>query len=311
MLSIFKKKKIVATHNGTFHADDLFACAALSLWHAKRGEVIKIVRTRDMRTIEAADIVVDVGGLYDPNTNRYDHHQKEGAGTHANGIPYAAFGLVWKHFGLDLCNGNRNVWEEIDRDMVIPLDAADNGVDLLTLKYEGISPYNGARVFLIDTPTWKENGKNLDKIFIGGVARIVHTLAREIEVAMANEEGRQILMKAYEASADKRIVVLDTPYEFSRYLYQDVFSRLPEPIYFVYPSGHCTNWKVEAITKSPATLESRKLLPEAWRGFMDSDKRLAEVTGVSDALFCHRSGFLMTATSKASALVLAQKALEA
>ena len=30
-MSIFKKKKICVTHNGSFHADDLFAMAALSI----------------------------------------------------------------------------------------------------------------------------------------------------------------------------------------------------------------------------------------------------------------------------------------
>ena len=35
-----------------------------------------IVRSRNDDTLKSCDIVVDVGGVYDPNTHRYDHHQR-------------------------------------------------------------------------------------------------------------------------------------------------------------------------------------------------------------------------------------------
>lgn len=34
-----------------------------------------VTRTRDYALLEAMDVVVDVGGVYDPATHRYDHHQ--------------------------------------------------------------------------------------------------------------------------------------------------------------------------------------------------------------------------------------------
>ena len=39
------KKIIIATHSGSFHADDLFAVATLSLLLGK--ENIEVIRTRD------------------------------------------------------------------------------------------------------------------------------------------------------------------------------------------------------------------------------------------------------------------------
>jgi uncharacterized UPF0160 family protein len=36
-----------------------------------------LVRTRDAAKLEECDIVVDVGGVYDPAKHRYDHHQVE------------------------------------------------------------------------------------------------------------------------------------------------------------------------------------------------------------------------------------------
>ena len=72
----------VATHPGTFHADDVFAIAALRLAHVQ----VEIVRTRDEEAQAAADVRVDVGGRSDPATGDYDHHQRGGAGERANGI---------------------------------------------------------------------------------------------------------------------------------------------------------------------------------------------------------------------------------
>ncbi|WP_353864488.1 MYG1 family protein [Svornostia abyssi] len=66
----------VATHDGSFHADDVFAIAVLRL----RTPDLEIVRTRDTDVIAACDARVDVGLHSDPATGDFDHHQKGGAG---------------------------------------------------------------------------------------------------------------------------------------------------------------------------------------------------------------------------------------
>ena len=106
MFNFLKKRKVVVTHDGSFHTDDVFAVATLSIYYKNR---IKIIRTRDEKIMGKADIVLDVGEIYDPSTNRFDHHQKEGAGTRDGGVPYASFGLLWKHFGLEICGEDEEV----------------------------------------------------------------------------------------------------------------------------------------------------------------------------------------------------------
>lgn len=64
----------IGTHNGTFHCDEALACALLRLLPQYRDA--EIVRTRDPKKLAACDIVVDVGGEYDPKRHRYDHHQR-------------------------------------------------------------------------------------------------------------------------------------------------------------------------------------------------------------------------------------------
>lgn len=36
----------------------------------------EIVRTRDTAVLAECDVVVDVGGEFDPKRHRYDHHQR-------------------------------------------------------------------------------------------------------------------------------------------------------------------------------------------------------------------------------------------
>ena len=55
---------IVATHNGPFHADDVLAWALLRQFME---EDLELIRTRDANRLNEADIVIDVGGEYDPH----------------------------------------------------------------------------------------------------------------------------------------------------------------------------------------------------------------------------------------------------
>src|SRR3954452_2654569 len=104
----------VATHDGSFHADEVFALAALSLL----GEPLEIVRTRDRDVIAACDVRVDVGFRADPASGDFDHHQREGAGERPGGVRYASFGLVWREHGAALCGGDAEVAARVDESLV-------------------------------------------------------------------------------------------------------------------------------------------------------------------------------------------------
>lgn len=302
-MSFFIKNKICVTHDGRFHADDLFATAVLSILNNGN---IEIIRTRNQNIIDDGDYVYDVGGLYDPGRDLFDHHQKGGAGARPNGVPYASFGLVWNKYGEHIC-GSREVANLIDEKIVCSIDAIDNGVDISKPLFKDIAPYYATQIFLAAQPTWKEDMNNIDQIFIEQVNLVVQILSREIEVAKSEIEAHDIIMNAYENAFDKRIIILD--YNFPRYIFQRVLSSLPEPIYLISPSNNNTEWKVEAISESPETLNSRKPFPEQWRGMSRNDEEMEELEGVSDLIFCHKSGFLLHTISKESALKLAQKSL--
>ena len=66
--------QVIGTHCDAFHCDEVTACTML-LYTNKYVEPL-IVRTRDQSVLDTLDIIVDVGGVYDVEKLRFDHHQK-------------------------------------------------------------------------------------------------------------------------------------------------------------------------------------------------------------------------------------------
>lgn len=292
----------VATHSGPYHADDVFSLAALGI--LLDPEEIIIVRTRDQKIIEQADYVVDVGGEYDSLRKRFDHHQIEGAGERPNGIPYASFGLVWKEYGEKLA-GSRSAAEYIDQKLVQAIDADDNGISIWEPKFSGIRPYTIQTALSAFRPTWKEKISN-DDVFVGMVALAKKILMREIEIAQVFIEADSVVRHVYENSSNKQIISFEKDHPFGSGVIGSVLSEYKEPIYAIAYEPEADRWHILTVD-AEEKFSMRKALPEEWRG--KKDEELQKVTGVSDAMFCHRNGFLAVAKSKEGAVALAEKAL--
>ena len=300
-----KKRKIrIVTHGTGFHSDDVFGVATLLLF--LKDKDVEVIRTWDMEIISQGDYVLDIGGVYDPDTNRFDHHQEGGAGKRENGIEYASFGLIWKKFGSDVA-GSPEVATQIDRRLVQPVDAVDNGIELLEPIIEGVFPYTLQRVVGTFEPTHNPTPEDLFKGFMDAVVFAQKILYSEIDIAQKFCAAQQRAQSLYEKSEDKRIIIFDTEDTWGRNILTNTLVPFSEPLYFVHP--HKTgNWQVVAVTTGVMTYEMRKRFPEEWSG--KRDEALAKITGIADATFCHRSGFMCVAKTKEGAIALAHKALE-
>lgn len=294
-----KNVKTIVTHSGNFHADEVFACATLSILF--KGDV-EIKRSREPEVWATGDLVVDVGGEYDAMRNRFDHHQVGGAGARENGIPYASFGLVWKQFGEQVV-GSAYVANRIDGELVQPIDAGDNGVETFALKGE-VAPYLLQDAMCALRPAWNEE-RTEDEGFFEAFEIAKKVLSRAIIHACSAKEGTARAEEAYVRAEDKRIVVLD-----HHYPWYEALRAHPEPLFVVKPArGDEYMWKVEAVRDDTHSFKNRKDLPLAWAGKFR--KELAEITGVSDALFCHNKRFIAAAGSREGAIALAKLAIEA
>lgn len=75
----------IGTHSGVFHCDDALACFMLKC--LPKFKDAQVIRSRDETILKDCDVVVDVGGVYDPATLRFDHHQRGFAETLSSVVP--------------------------------------------------------------------------------------------------------------------------------------------------------------------------------------------------------------------------------
>ena len=285
--------KTIVTHNGNFHADDVFSVAALKSIFSS----FTLIRTRDLEIIAKADIVIDVGGEYDAETGRFDHHQRGGAGERENGIPYSSFGLIWQKYGLDICQGNQDVANALDAGLVSSIDAIDCGH--VKGVPEGISLSQTISMF---NPTWQEDS-HFDSCFDEAVNFASRVLTRFIAAANGGISAKTIVANAIDNAQDPRVIVLEkyTPWKTT------VHAISNKALYMIYPSG-TGQWRIQTVPVEPGSFEDRKPLPKEWAGL--SDAALQDKTGIDDAMFCHNGLFIAGAETFEGTMKMAVIALQ-
>ncbi len=294
-------KMQVATHDGSFHADEVFAIAALGLLP----EPVEVVRTRAPDLLAAADLRVDVGFRCEPLAGDFDHHQRDFDLVRDNGVGYASFGLVWREFGPQVCAGDQEVADAVEGSLVQAVDANDTGQQIAQSAIEGVHPMTVNAVIGGFNARWDEDltADEERERFDAAVELASGILAREIGSAAAGRRAVHIVRDAIATTKDPRIVVLpdNVPWK------QVVATEASEALFVIYPKRQ--GFGIEAVPAELGTFENRRDLPATWAGLEDAD--LASATGVDDALFCHSKRFLAVARSREGIERLAALALQA
>jgi uncharacterized UPF0160 family protein len=289
----------VATHDGSFHADEIFALATLSLLD----DTIDIVRTRDRDALAAADLRVDVGFASEPATGDFDHHQKGGAGERPNGVRYASFGLVWREYGARVCDGDAEVAARVDQSLVQGVDANDTGQTISEPLVGDIRPMTVSGVVAAMNPAWDEELEPAeeDARFDEAVVLATRILERELAGAAAFARAQALVRAAIGRAEDPRLIELDRNMPWR----DAVVTGAPEALYVMYPKTD--GWGMQAVPRELGTFANRRDLPAAWAGLSGDD--LVAVTGVPDAMFCHSARFYVSAGSRDGIERLARLAL--
>ena len=264
---ILKKDASAWTHNGKFHADDVFSAALLLYLNPE----IRIFRGNRVPE-DFTGIVFDIG------RGRYDHHQKDSR-IRENGIPYAAFGLLWEELGADILG--EELAEKFDESFVQPLDNNDNTGEKNELA-SLIGSFN---------PAWDSEDNN-DEAFFQAVSVAGMILDHKFERYLGNERADQRvneLLKAKEEQSpenteDSRILVLPE--------FVPCQKRLSETqiAFVIFPSnrgGYCIQPQ-----KKEYSMNYKCSFPSEWLGL--EGEELVQATGLESASFCHKGGFLMT-----------------
>lgn len=289
--------KTIVTHSGAFHADDVFAVATLQL--AFGVDEVTVIRSRDAAVIATADIVVDVGGVYDVAAQRFDHHQN-GAPVRANGIPYAAFGLVWQTYGEQV-GESLAVATALEKKIVLAVDADDNGITLTDVRDADIPPFELAQVIRSFVPE-RGSDANSDEAFFEAVVFVRGLLSRLIVKKTASLAMEAVVAANYAAAVDKRVLV------FTESVSAGACIDYPDVMVVVMPDNPAINqnWLASTVRVAQDTFDARVYFPESWRGLRDAE--LAAVSGIPDAIFCHKAGFMFVAASREGAMMAAERA---
>jgi uncharacterized UPF0160 family protein len=327
----------IATHNGTFHCDEVLAVHMLRRTATYRDA--PVLRSRDDAVLATADVVVDVGGVYNPDTHRYDHHQREFAHTFDPEGPRArtklsSAGLVYKHFGREVVANvlakNNVLLGEKDLETVYlktydafveAVDAVDNGISQYVTdqppRYDS-STGLGARVGRLNAE-WNEpnspetQDENFEKAVVLAGAEFDDCVER---IAKSWLPARAIILSAMKARQSDddlgRILVLREWAPWKDHLFtiegEEAVAGTSGPVqYVVYKDMTGGSWRVQAVPCSKGSFESRTPLPEAWRGLRD--ETLSNLAGIEKCIFVHASGFIGGNQTFDGALEMARKAL--
>jgi uncharacterized UPF0160 family protein len=266
-----------------------------------------------VRLIESGDIVWDVGTTFDPARNRFDHHQR-GAPTRPDGTPFSAAGLIWQVYGARAvaallgAGAPEGVAEaiaaELDDSVLRRIDELDNGVSPRgPVLDDGLGL---GRLIGDFNPTWDSpaaTGPQAgDAAFLEAAHFAAGVLGRRVDMLRARHLADGLVLAAYAAAEDPRILVLDQGMPWKN----TVFARHLPVIYGVSPSSN-GNWMVDTMPPEKDSFAQRLPLPEAWAGL--EREALAAISGVPDAVFVHVRRFVGAARSRAGALEMARKAL--
>lgn len=310
---------LIATHGGKFHADDAWAVAVLKVLFPDAA----IIRTREQARIDAADFAIDVGGVWDPATGRFDHHQKEFNGARASGVPYASAGLVWRDFGarcvaaLALQGTGETLSDDtaqqiayaIDVDIVQYLDLSDVGV-----AKNAPGSYGLSAVVSGFNPGWLDEqrlgyGEAVDAYRMGQFMRAVEFLTDIMGNAVRYRVGAMLAVtqvrQAEVLEGGKLLFLKNAALPWSSI----VRKEMPKILFVISHSLTENRYILHTVSVDTESFDARADLPETWAGLREAD--LAAVTGVPDAVFCHTGRFIAAARSYDGIRTMARQALDA
>ena len=290
--------QIVVTHSGSFDPDDVLSVTVVRMFLGD--EQIQVVRSRDQEIIENADWVLDVGGVYDVATNRFDHHQN-GVPQRENGVPYSAFGLVWREYGLKVC-GSQVIADEIEDRLALAIDAADNHINVCTASNPAVLPFEFYDVIDSFKPIWGSD-ETFDSEFMNAVDFAKKLLERLILQTKGRLGLNQYIQMQYEQMTEKAVIVFEEPIARHALVGFHEVKVVVSPV----PASDIEGWMAATVPTAKRGFKNHVAFPFTWAGLVDDE--LALVSGISGAIFCHKERYVFVAKTKEAALQAAWEAI--
>ena len=252
------------THSGNFHADDVMSSAFLKLVNPS------IIIERGFSVPKDYDgIVFDIG------LGEFDHHQVDNE-IRENGIPYAAFGKLWREFSHELGLTQQSL-DCIESLVVQPVDYTDNTGEYNPLSF-CIKCFN---------PDWNSD-QSSDETFNEAVEFAKLALEQVVKHYKAVEAAEKEMAEAVK-TMQNGIIVLE------HYVPMNSLDAVEDAKLVVFPSNR-GGWNINAV-------KGHFEFPEAWVGASADELSLPGLT------FCHPGRFMCCAETREQAINIAKIAL--
>jgi len=315
----------IATHSGTFQTDE--ALAVYLVKQLPQYQHSQLIRTRDPNIYDKATLTLDVGGVYNHNLLKYDHHQRDFNEyfQDKNVTKLSTSGLIYRHYGKiiilqkypPLNNNELNyVYFQMYDQFMECIDAVDNGVEISnSLKYHDHTGLS-SRIKRLN-PRWNESRNDSDERF-----ELASTICGKEFMDMLNNivinylPARDIVSKSmknrFEIDSSGEIACFnDGGLPWIQHLYyierELNINNCDKNIKFLLYPDNNNLWRCQAVTIEGKQFSNRVNLPYSWRGLRGEE--LKKVSGINGVEFCHGSGFIGGARNYGGVLEMAKRAL--
>ena len=285
------KRDVVArsfgTHNGTFHADEVTACALLLLFD--KIDLNKIIRTRNIEELVNCDFICDVGGIYDPTRHWFDHHQLS---YHGN---LSSAGMVLKYL-KDQKIIEEKLFDYFNTSLIIGVDEVDNGNVSMQM---GHCSFSGVIANFVPA-SHEVSEEKMKKAFIEALDFTLNHLKRLISKFENIQKCRKVIEE--EMQKHQEVMVFEVSMPWIEVFFELGGENHPA-LFIIMPTGK--HWKLRGIPPSyDKRMDVRFPLPQEWAG-LQNDK-LAKKTNIEGAIFCHKGAFISIWKTKEDALKAVQ-----
>jgi uncharacterized UPF0160 family protein len=270
-------------HDGSFHADDVTACALMLYFELIDRD--KILRTRNYDRLDTCEFVCDVGGIYDPSKKRFDHHQATYLGS------MSSAGMIWEYLHSEKII-NDEIFEYFKERFIHGVDEVDNGIRF--------PPYGHAdfsSVVATFTPvSYDATDEDMDDAFFEAVDFVLQYIEKMVQKFNYLEKCKETVGQVMHVMQECLIFDKKMPW------LEPFFALGGEqhPAEFVImPAGN--HWKLRGVPPSyEKRMEVRRPLPERWAGKIREE--LKEESKIDGAIFCHKGRFISVWKTKEDAL---------
>ncbi len=286
------------THASKFHADEVFGTAFMM--HIIDDPIV-------CRVNNVPDQYNENAIIYDIGSGKFDHHMKDFDERHESGVKYAAFGLLFREYGLDylkkvIPNDSEEAFKMIEHDLVEGIDAVDNGeFPTITASYS----YHGIESLINEFNVCWDDDTDNDKYFLEAV-NIAYQYFDRVVLRTAAKLRAKVIVDEAISNSSNHIMELDGYMPFKDFVITSSDPKANDILFVITPSNR-GGYNIHTIPRDKTTHETRLDFPKEWGGLMD--KELQEITGVETARFCHKELFLATAGTREDAYKMANLAI--